>query len=128
MAVGQFSSRSPNATKASSNWERKSQYLLSEIVKYTRYIDSLQIAIKLRQVRSAQKVQEQLLKDADEGADDSPGVSAISLPRNFSTAPQNTPLDESFPSSPARVPAFVTSRPMSNDSFDTAPQSQATVG
>ncbi|KAJ6564225.1 hypothetical protein B0H19DRAFT_849534, partial [Mycena capillaripes] len=36
--------RSPNAIKAQSNWEKKSQYLLAEIVKYDSYIDSLQTA------------------------------------------------------------------------------------
>ncbi|KAL5334172.1 hypothetical protein BJX70DRAFT_402820 [Aspergillus crustosus] len=40
-----FSPRHPNATKAMSNWERKSSYLLREIVKFRTYIDSLQNAI-----------------------------------------------------------------------------------
>lgn len=39
-----FSSRHPNHTKAMSNWERKSSYLLREIVKFRTYIDSLQAA------------------------------------------------------------------------------------
>lgn len=37
----QFSPRHPNAAKAMANWERKSSYLLREIVKFRTYIDSL---------------------------------------------------------------------------------------
>lgn len=40
----QFSSRHPNTTKAMANWERKSSYLLHEIVKFRTYIDCLQAA------------------------------------------------------------------------------------
>lgn len=40
-----FSPRHPNAAKAMANWERKSSYLLREIVKFRTYIDSLQAAI-----------------------------------------------------------------------------------
>lgn len=40
----QFSSRHPNSTKAMANWERKSSYLLHEIVKFRTYIDCLQAA------------------------------------------------------------------------------------
>jgi hypothetical protein len=39
-----FSQRHPNSTKAMTNWERKSSYLLREIVKFQTYIDSLQAA------------------------------------------------------------------------------------
>ena len=40
----QFSSRHPNSNKAMANWERKSSYLLHEIVKFRTYIDCLQTA------------------------------------------------------------------------------------
>ncbi|OJJ61640.1 hypothetical protein ASPSYDRAFT_43552 [Aspergillus sydowii CBS 593.65] len=40
-----FTPRHPNAAKAMTNWERKSSYLLREIVKFRTYIDSLQNAI-----------------------------------------------------------------------------------
>lgn len=40
-----FSPRHPNAAKAMANWERKSSYLLREIVKFRTYIDSLKNAI-----------------------------------------------------------------------------------
>ncbi|KAL8825898.1 MAG: hypothetical protein Q9170_007613 [Blastenia crenularia] len=39
-----FSPRHPNSTKAMANWERKSSYLLKEIVKFTTYIDCLHAA------------------------------------------------------------------------------------
>ncbi|KAF9701208.1 hypothetical protein EKO04_000787 [Ascochyta lentis] len=39
-----FSPRHPNAAKAMANWERKSQYLLKEIVKFRTYIDTLAFA------------------------------------------------------------------------------------
>ncbi|CAF9929059.1 MAG: Arf guanine nucleotide exchange factor yel1 [Alectoria fallacina] len=39
-----FSPRHPNNTKAMANWERKSSYLLHEIVKFGTYIDCLQAA------------------------------------------------------------------------------------
>lgn len=40
----QFSPRHPNAARAHANWERKSQYLLREIVKFRTYIDTLSAA------------------------------------------------------------------------------------
>ncbi|OCK74838.1 hypothetical protein K432DRAFT_397772 [Lepidopterella palustris CBS 459.81] len=43
-----FSPRHPNAAKAMSNWERKSSYLLREIVKFRTYIDSLNAAQTLK--------------------------------------------------------------------------------
>jgi len=39
-----FSNRHPNAVRAMNNWERKSSYLLREIVKFGTYIDSLNAA------------------------------------------------------------------------------------
>ena len=42
--VEQFSPRHPNHNKAMTNWERKSSYLLREIVKFRTYIDCLQAA------------------------------------------------------------------------------------
>ncbi|KAH3906493.1 hypothetical protein HBH56_204660 [Parastagonospora nodorum] len=39
-----FSPRHPNAARAMANWERKSQYLLREIVKFRTYIDTLTAA------------------------------------------------------------------------------------
>lgn len=39
-----FSAKHPNSTKAMNNWEKKSSYLLREIVKFRTYIDTLQNA------------------------------------------------------------------------------------
>ncbi|KAI1612388.1 hypothetical protein EDD36DRAFT_384015 [Exophiala viscosa] len=39
-----FSTKHPNSTKAMNNWEKKSSYLLREIVKFRTYIDCLQNA------------------------------------------------------------------------------------
>lgn len=39
-----FSAKHPNSTKAMHNWEKKSSYLLREIVKFRTYIDALQHA------------------------------------------------------------------------------------
>ena len=43
-----FSPRSVNATKAMGNWERKSHYLLREIVKFRTYVDVLEVAEQRR--------------------------------------------------------------------------------
>jgi hypothetical protein len=43
-----FSPRHPNAARAMANWERKSSYLLREIVKFRTYIDSLNAAQTLK--------------------------------------------------------------------------------
>lgn len=44
-----FSPRHPNAVKAMANWEKKSSYLLHEIVKFQTYIDSLNHAKAARE-------------------------------------------------------------------------------
>lgn len=44
----QYSPRATNASKAMNNWERKSKYLLREIVKFRTYIDSLELAAKAK--------------------------------------------------------------------------------
>lgn len=43
-----FTPRGSNANKAMTNWERKSAYLLREIVKYNTYVDCLQQAMTRR--------------------------------------------------------------------------------
>ncbi|KAF2743686.1 hypothetical protein M011DRAFT_461523 [Sporormia fimetaria CBS 119925] len=50
-----FSPRHPNAAKAMANWERKSSYLLREIVKFRTYIDSLTAAQNLKTKIYAQR-------------------------------------------------------------------------
>ncbi|KAI0355629.1 hypothetical protein OH77DRAFT_1511483 [Trametes cingulata] len=56
-----YQPRSSNAQKAMSNWEKKSQYLLTEIVKYESYIDSLQAAMSLRLKKRGEKALEKAL-------------------------------------------------------------------
>ncbi|KAJ6499316.1 hypothetical protein C8R45DRAFT_1071846 [Mycena sanguinolenta] len=56
-----YQPRSSNAVKAQSNWEKKSQYLLTEIVKYDSYIDSLQAAMNLRLKKRGEKALERAL-------------------------------------------------------------------
>ncbi|KAI5790675.1 hypothetical protein DFH27DRAFT_486055 [Peziza echinospora] len=54
-----FSPRHPNYSKAMSNWEKKSSYLLREIVKFRTYIDSLAAATALREkMREEERVRE----------------------------------------------------------------------
>lgn len=59
-----FSSRHPNSTKAMANWERKSSYLLREIVKFRTYIDCLQTAQAQKEEIYASK---KPLSDPDNG-------------------------------------------------------------
>ncbi|EMR08795.1 hypothetical protein PNEG_02965 [Pneumocystis murina B123] len=46
-----FSPRHPNLAKALLNWEKKSQYLLREIVKYKTYLETLSRALVLKEER-----------------------------------------------------------------------------
>jgi len=59
-----YQPRTANAMKAQSNWEKKSQYLLTEIVKYDSYIDSLQSAMTLRLKKRGEKALERALSGA----------------------------------------------------------------
>ncbi|KAI0769773.1 hypothetical protein BD413DRAFT_604874 [Trametes elegans] len=65
-----YQPRSSNAQKAMSNWEKKSQYLLTEIVKYESYIDSLQAAMSLRLKKRGEKALERALVVSTPSADD----------------------------------------------------------
>lgn len=47
--------------KAQTNWEKKSQHLLTEIVKYESYIDSLKAAMTLRLRKRGEKALERAL-------------------------------------------------------------------
>ncbi|QRW24132.1 Sec7 guanine nucleotide exchange factor [Rhizoctonia solani] len=62
--------RSTNAVKASNNWERRSQYLLSEIVKYDSYVDSLRSAMSQRLKRRGEKALERALVASRPDEDD----------------------------------------------------------
>ncbi|KAG0145398.1 hypothetical protein CROQUDRAFT_93873 [Cronartium quercuum f. sp. fusiforme G11] len=60
-----YANRSPNLSKALVNWEKKSQYLLAEIIKYTTYIDALESGISAKNNKKGQKLVDSLLKKAD---------------------------------------------------------------
>ncbi|KAF7964985.1 hypothetical protein HWV62_1178, partial [Athelia sp. TMB] len=53
--------RSSNAMKSLTNWEKKSQYLLTETVKYDSYIESLRAAMTLRLKKRGEKALERAL-------------------------------------------------------------------
>ncbi|KAL8766667.1 MAG: hypothetical protein Q9209_006597 [Squamulea sp. 1 TL-2023] len=65
-----FSSRHPNSTKAMTNWERKSSYLLREIVKFRTYIDCLQAAQTHKEIVYASKkpLADEAVEQTDENA------------------------------------------------------------
>lgn len=52
-----FSPRHPNSGKAMGNWEKKSSYLLREIIKFRTYIETLQSAIQRREIVKAENVE-----------------------------------------------------------------------
>ncbi|KAG1816135.1 uncharacterized protein BJ212DRAFT_1568725 [Suillus subaureus] len=56
-----YTPRSTNGGKAQSNWEKKSQFLLTEIVKYDSYVESLQSAMHLRLKKRGEKALERAL-------------------------------------------------------------------
>ncbi|KAH8819498.1 hypothetical protein F5884DRAFT_662234 [Xylogone sp. PMI_703] len=69
-----FTPRHMNAQKAMANWEKKSSYLLREIVKFGTYIDSLQAAETAKQRIYAERAAERALaeggyEDEDEEAE-----------------------------------------------------------
>jgi Pleckstrin homology domain/Sec7 domain len=65
----QFTPRHPNAQKAMANWEKKSSYLLREIVKFRTYIDCLQAAEVGKQKIYAERATRRAEEDDDEEGD-----------------------------------------------------------
>jgi hypothetical protein len=74
-----------NLSKALANWERKSQHLLSEIVKYKTYIDNLAAAMALRQKKTDEKQVAKLLRAADEDDGEHSYLSTIMSEQGGST-------------------------------------------
>ncbi|KIM21922.1 hypothetical protein M408DRAFT_29167 [Serendipita vermifera MAFF 305830] len=64
--IALYAPRSSNLTKATTNWEARSQYLLTEIVKYEKYIESLQGAMKERLKKRGEKALERALHTSSE--------------------------------------------------------------
>lgn len=69
-----FTPRHPNSTKAMANWEKKSSYLLREIVKFRTYIDCLQAAEAGKERIYAEREAE---KRANEGDGEDEGDSTL---------------------------------------------------
>ena len=64
-----FSSKHPSSAKAMSNWERKSSYLLREIVKFRTYIDTLQNAQSTKErIYKMRKEEEEARRAEDDSA------------------------------------------------------------
>jgi hypothetical protein len=62
-----FSTRHPNMHKAMTNWEKKSAYLLREIVKFRTYIDILQTAKSTREkIYAMRKEDEETRRNEDD--------------------------------------------------------------
>ena len=83
----QFSPRHPNAAKAMANWERKSSYLLREIVKFRTYMDSLATAQSQkekiytdREAAEAVRSQSAAPEAASSSAEASGGAKAVQSP------------------------------------------------
>lgn len=76
-----FSPRHPNASKAMKNFERKSSYLLREIVKFRTYIDSLQGAL------------EQKKRIYGSNEESNPAPTDDSKPSEGQETPTKTPVD-----------------------------------
>ncbi|KAF8174688.1 Pleckstrin homology domain-containing protein, partial [Mycena galopus ATCC 62051] len=97
-----YQPRSANAIKAQSNWEKKSQYLLTEIVKYDSYIDSLQAAMSLRLKKRGEKALERAL--SGNAADDLSAKAKWKGPEEETIHEDDEPLtpanpNKGFPSS-----------------------------
>lgn len=102
----QYSSRSANAAKAKSNWEKKANYLLSELVKYQIYVEALKVARAERQKNRDEKRVNRLLEEADTGAGlDDPAYSPMpESSATFASAQADAlgDVDEAIPKGEAR--------------------------
>ena len=64
-----FTTRHPNHNKAMSNWERKSAYLLREIVKFSTYVESLQFANREKERVVEEREQRERAIDGEAGGE-----------------------------------------------------------
>ena len=63
-----FSMRHPNSVKAMGNWEKKSSYLLREIVKFRTYIDNLESAQSSKERVLAMRMEDVENRRQEDGA------------------------------------------------------------
>ena len=71
-----YTPRHPNASKSMGNWEKKSSYLLREIVKFRTYIDALKAAEVRRDEVYKQRGDDEAVKNAS-AADDTSTTAAV---------------------------------------------------
>lgn len=69
-SILQFTPRAPNAHKAMTNWEKKSSYLLREIVKFRTYIDTLLSAQARREEVYREREAERAVREGDVGGEE----------------------------------------------------------
>jgi len=98
-----YPSRSQNSARALSNWEKRSQYLLAEHVKYESYVDSLEAAMTLRFKKRGEKALEHALR-ADAA---NQGSSSVKGKHRGRTKPKTIP--ESEESTPVIVSSSLSS-------------------
>ncbi|KAF2814903.1 uncharacterized protein BDZ99DRAFT_434845 [Mytilinidion resinicola] len=92
-----FSPRHPNASKAMANWERKSSYLLREIVKFRTYIDSLNAAQARKEQIYAEREAEIAKAEADEAEVPKTSMTALEGDGGASTTPPPPPTEPAEP-------------------------------
>ncbi|KAF2851150.1 hypothetical protein T440DRAFT_69853 [Plenodomus tracheiphilus IPT5] len=96
-----FSPRHPNAARAMANWERKSQYLLREIVKFRTYIDTLTMAQTQKQkIYAEREAHEEELAKAEEAVDGTKATGedgAKEAPNASESTSQKSPTNPSLP-------------------------------
>ena len=86
-----FTHRQSNHTKAKNNWERKSSYLLREIVKFSTYLESLQFAQKeMERVKAEKKLKEEEKKKLSDQAKGEAHELAAADPKVDSAVVQDT--------------------------------------
>lgn len=95
-----YQPKGPNAMKALANWEKKSQYLLTEIVKYDSYIDSLQAGMQLRLKKRGEKALERALKGQEEEA----AASSTIKSRSWKGLGEETITETDEPTTPGLPP------------------------
>lgn len=67
--IALYPPRSSSLSKAQANWERKSQHLLTELVKYQTYVESLRTAMAMRLKKRGEKALERALGSASSDPD-----------------------------------------------------------
>ena len=112
----QFSPRHPNATKAMANWEKKSAYLLREIVKFKTYVDSLKAAQQQKEVINQEREMRAAEKAAREVNGDEGEASATTSGKEKALPPAPIKLGLEVPDVPPPL-----SSPTTNTMLDAMP-------